>query len=155
MGVLGVLPVMIFSSQSQGFTLLEVLVATAIIALALGAIIKTTGAGSANIAYLRDKTFAHWVAMNQIAELQASGAYPKLDRKSGEEEMASRDWYWTMEVKETPDKDVRRVEVSVRQEKQRDAPKLDLVTGFFTRYSAKDKKSGSKQTVPSSSDKSK
>lgn len=143
-----------FSSRSRGFTLLEVLVATAIIAMALGAIIKTTGAGSANIAYLRDKTFAHWVAMNQIAKLQASGAYPELDRKSGEEDMASRAWYWSMEVKETPDKDVRRVKVSVRQEKQRDAPILDLVTGFFTHFSAKNGKLGSQQTNQSFSNES-
>ncbi len=122
-------------SRSQGFTLLEVLVATTIIAVALGAIIKSTGAGTANLTYLRDKTFAHWVAMNQMAQLQARGKYPALGKKSGKEEMANRDWYWRTEVKETPDKDVRRVEISVSQQRRKDAPVIALVTGFFSRYS--------------------
>ena len=46
----------------RGFTLIEVLVATAIIAIALGAIIHSASLGVANLTYLRDKTFAHWVA---------------------------------------------------------------------------------------------
>ena len=120
--------------RSQGFTLLEVLVATTIIAVALGAIIKSTGAGTANLAYLRDKTFAHWVAMNQMAQLQARGKYPAVGKTSGKEEMANRDWYWSLAVKETADKDVRRVEISVRQQRRKDAPVITLVTGFFSRY---------------------
>ncbi len=123
--------------HSRGFTLLEVLVATTIVAVALAAIIKTTGSSAANLSYLRDKTFAHWVALNQMAELEASGVYPGLGRKSGNEEMANREWYWTREVKNTPDEDMRRVEISVRLEKRKEAPTLTVLTGFMTRYGSK------------------
>ena len=130
------------ASQYHGFTLLEVLVATTVIAVALAAIIKTTGSGTANAAYLRDKTFAHWVAMNQMTELQLEQTYPSLGKKSGEEEMANRTWYWSREVKTTPDEDIRRVEISVRLESDKDADPVTLVTGFFTKYVNRDNERG-------------
>lgn len=126
------------SVQSRGFTLLEVLVATSVIAIALAAIIRLTTMSSSNLAHLRDKTFAHWVAMNQMAELQISETYPAIGRSSGEEEMAGREWYWTMEVKKTPDKDLRRVEIQVHEEEGRDAPSLTILTGFFTRFNGEE-----------------
>ena len=105
-----------------------------VIAVALAAVIKTTGSATANAAYLRDKTFAHWVAMNQMTELQLEQTYPSLGKKGGEEEMANRTWYWSREVKTTADKDIRRVEISVRLESDKDATPVTLVTGFFTKY---------------------
>ncbi|HEX2238999.1 MAG TPA: type II secretion system minor pseudopilin GspI, partial [Gammaproteobacteria bacterium] len=54
----------------RGFTLLEVLVALAVIAIALASIIKVVGTGAANAGYLRDKTFAHWVAANRLVQMQ-------------------------------------------------------------------------------------
>jgi general secretion pathway protein I len=105
-----------------------------VIAVALAAIIKATGSATGNAAYLRDKTFAHWVAMNQMAELQLAQTYPSLGKKNGEEEMANRTWYWSREVKTTLDKDIRRVEISVRLENNKDAAALTSVTGFFTKY---------------------
>lgn len=89
---------------------------------------------TANVTYLRDKTFAHWVAMNHMAELEASNTYPSLGRKSGEEEIGGKEWHWTAEVKNTPDKDIRRVEIEVRQERRRAAPTVTVLTGFFSRH---------------------
>ena len=113
---------------------MEVLVATSIIAIALAAIIRSTGLNAANAVYIRDKTFAHWVAMNQMAELQIKRSYPSIGKKSGREEMAGRDWFWSREVKKTPDKDIRRVEIRVRLEERKDGPALTELTGFFTRF---------------------
>jgi general secretion pathway protein I len=121
-------------ARGQGFTLIEVLVATAIIAVTLGAIIRATGLGAANETYLRDKTFAHWVAMNRMAEIESSRTYPPLGRKTGKEEMADREWYWTTEVKNTPDEDMRRVEIRIRQERRRSAPTITELVGFVTRF---------------------
>ena len=125
---------MIKRSNNAGFTLIEVLVATSVIAIALAAVIRSTGLNVANAAYLRDKTFAHWVAMNQMAELQIERAYPPIGKKSGREEMAGRDWFWTREVKQSPDKDIRRVEIRVSMEEKQDSATLTELTGFFTRY---------------------
>ncbi len=105
--------------------------ATSIIAIALAAIIRTAGSNTANLAYLKEKTFAHWVAMNRMAELEAARQYPALGRKSGSEEMADREWYWSSEVKKTPDPDIRRVEVAVRLEPGSDTPVIAFMSGFF------------------------
>ena len=124
------------AARSAGFTLLEVLVATTIIALALGAVIRSTATGTANLGYLRDKTLAHWVAMNQLAELDAQRRFPPVGRSSGTEEFGGREWRWEREVKETPDKDVRRVEIRVLPGGDRPdggPGALASVTGFLGR----------------------
>ncbi len=121
------------TGHSRGFTLLEVLVATTIIALALGAIIRTTATGTANLAYLRDKTLAHWVAQNQMAELQAQRRFPALGKQSGEAELGGRQWRWKREVQATPDKDVRRVEIRVTPPDAETDAALATLTGFLGR----------------------
>ncbi len=120
-------------AHGRGFTLLEVLVATTVIALALGAVIRTTATGTANLAYLRDKTLAHWVAMNQMAELAAQRRFPPVGKSSGEEELAGREWRWEREIKRTPDKDVRRVEIRVLRIDSEQGGALATLTGFMGR----------------------
>ncbi len=115
----------------NGFTLLEVLVALAIVAVALSAIIKTTADLSANASYLRDKTFAHWVALNQMTELQLQKSTPAVGFSSGSEEMARTEWYWQTKVEETANKSIHRVEITVRLHKDDDLPGLVTLTGFI------------------------
>jgi general secretion pathway protein I len=55
----------------RGFTLLEVMIALAIIAITLGALISTSGSQASSAGYLKQKTLAHWVALNEITRLQA------------------------------------------------------------------------------------
>jgi general secretion pathway protein I len=118
----------------RGFTLLEVLVALAVIALALGSIIKVVGSGAANAAYLRDKTFAHWVAANQLALMETKeNLWPSKGKNDGKAEMAGREWFWTTQVADTPDSDMRRIEISVRLDDDEDIPPVTLLTGFIAK----------------------
>jgi len=98
---------------SQAFTLIEIMVALAIITIALGAIIENTTASNRNAQYLRDKTVAGWVAMNQISTMRASRQWDARRSLSGEVEMAGQDWRWEMKVVTTEDPNVRRLEVEV------------------------------------------
>lgn len=81
----------------RGFTLLEVLVALAVLALALSAGIKGAGSNVENTAYLRDRTLAHWVAMNKMTELDVFQKYPAPDNtERGTSVLAGHEWHWNV-----------------------------------------------------------
>lgn len=98
-----------------GFTLLEVLVALAVLAIAMSGLIKAAGSSASNLAYLENKTIAHWVAMNQINTLRTAKERPGVGVLQGEEAMAGREWGWSIAVSKTPDLDVLRLEAEVRR----------------------------------------
>ncbi|QEP44365.1 type II secretion system protein GspI [Ectothiorhodospiraceae bacterium BW-2] len=102
-----------------GFTLLEVLVALAVLATALGAVIKGGSESALNASYLRDKTFAHWVAQNRIIELQLTAEWPDPGEDEGDAEMVGQRWLWQSTVSTTPEETIRRIDVAVRHESQR------------------------------------
>lgn len=54
----------------SGFTLIEVLIALAILAIAICAVLKTLGDSARNASQLQTKLAAHWLAMNKVAECQ-------------------------------------------------------------------------------------
>lgn len=98
----------------KGFTLLEVLVAMAVLAVALGALLRATGAGSATQAELRARTVAGWVAENAINDLRLGNAWPAPGSQlEGSETQLGVNWDWTIRVQATSDPDLRRLEISV------------------------------------------
>lgn len=99
--------------RGSGFTLLEVLVALAVLAIGLGAVIKVAATSTETITLLRDRTVAGWVAANRINELLLADDWPALGRRSGDTEMVGRRWRWEQRVAATADGGLRRVEVAV------------------------------------------
>ncbi len=120
---------MILNKRIAGFTLLEVLVALAILAIALAAVIKSTTENAENLRYLRDKTLAQWVARNVITDLQVRNQWPDLGETKGQARMANQDWYWTLQVSETMDKELRRLDVQVRDREEAREP-VGVLVGF-------------------------
>jgi general secretion pathway protein I len=112
----------------RGFTLLEVLVALAILAIALASLIKVSANQTLNTEHLRDKSLAHWVAMNQIAELQLTQTWPPVGKTRGTEEMGLREWHWQRIVSTTPDERVRLVQIDVFRLRDDDSPITHLVS---------------------------
>ncbi len=98
--------------RQSGFTLLEVLVALAILAIALITGLKAISQNVNNASYLRDKTLAQWVAQNQLNELRLSGQWPPAEA-SGTAQMAGHEWNWRMSVEEVAVDDLRRVNIMV------------------------------------------
>jgi general secretion pathway protein I len=113
---------------AQGFTLLEVLVALAVVAIALAAAVKAAGENAVNTAYLRDKTLAHWVAMNKVAELQLAATWPAPGVSHGQVSLARREWRWQAEVENTDDPSVRRLRVGAGTSS---GPVLDRVVAYL------------------------
>ena len=118
--------------QADGFTLLEVLIALVVLAIALAAAITATSRYVDNSAYLRNRSLAHWVAMNRITEAYLETEWPGVGKKRGDESMGGNEWSWTREVLTTADDDVRRVEVEVRVSAGDDHPVATLI-GFIGR----------------------
>lgn len=100
---------------AAGFTLIEILAAVAVLAIALSAILAGMARYADNAAYLKEKTLAMWVAHNRLTELELAPAWPATGKSDGDVEMAGIQWKWRVEVKTTPDERLRRVDVSVQR----------------------------------------
>jgi general secretion pathway protein I len=117
--------------DSRGFTLIEVLVALVVVSLGMLAVIQTVSQTANNSTYMRDKTVAHWIGMNQLTEVRLQPSAPNIDKSSDEIEMAGRDWRWTMEVKQTAIETIRRIDIRVRLADAPETSSLATVSGFY------------------------
>lgn len=118
-------------TSQRGFTLIEVLAALVIVSLGMLGVIEAVTQTASNGVYLRDKTIAHWVAMNQLTKVRLDTRPPKVEKTSDEIEMAQRRWRWTMTVIQTPVASVRRIDISVTPAEADKDSSLASVTGFF------------------------
>jgi general secretion pathway protein I len=118
-------------SGHKGFTLLETLVALAILAIALAAVMRATGAGTNHAEAMRVRVLADWVAQNRLAQHAARGDFLPPGIQNGEETQAGIRLLWKEEIGVTPNPAFRRIEVSVYAP---DDPEYALrrLTGFLT-----------------------
>lgn len=116
-------------STFRGFTLLEVLVAMAILSLGMIAVFGAMSQSLDATVRLRDKTLAHWVAINQITELQITGEYPGAGKRRDQVDMANEEWIYDMTIADVAQIDMRRIDIAVSRA---DAPDdiLATVIGF-------------------------
>lgn len=119
-------------TSERGFTLIEVLIALAIIAISLGAILNTSGSQANQAAYLKHKTIAHWVAMNELTQLQLADEFPSAGEETGSTEMNGTEWFWIRKTIKTEDDDARQVEFQVFSDKQHER-NLTRLIGFVNR----------------------
>jgi len=101
-------------SATKGFTLLEVLLAMAVFAIAGVSLLGAAGNNFTNIGHLETKMLANWVASNQLVDSSLKQNWPPKNNEKGHVEMAGREWYWQQKVIKTTDKDMRAIVMEVR-----------------------------------------
>jgi general secretion pathway protein I len=115
-------------SRISGFTLIEVMVALAIVALSLAAVTASMSQMIDAAQTMRDRTYASWIAQNRITQLRLAPVMPDVGASNGEVEYANTDWSWRSVVSETGVDDLYRIDVSVSLAGSDDT--IRTVTGF-------------------------
>lgn len=101
--------------QSQtGFTLIEVLLALAIIAIALTALLKAMAQNVENTDRLKQKAVSHWVAMQGVAMIQLGLLSVSQNQEATQNtDMLGQHWYWRAKITPTAQKSLQLISLSV------------------------------------------
>jgi general secretion pathway protein I len=118
--------------RASGFTLLEVMVALAVVSIGLIAAFNGIIQMAHSTSMLRERAMADWIAMNMISTIRISGDFPDVGSFDGSTEFASREWRWEARVSETGVNDLRRIDMHVAYEDRPDDT-VTIVTGFVAR----------------------
>lgn len=115
-------------SNARGFTLVEVLVALSVLSIAVVALMRVQGESAAAASAARARLLAQIVAENQLVEAVAALETPIVGVTTGQVRLAGQDWTWTQEVAKTGDRDITRVDISVRGAREENV--LATLAGF-------------------------
>ncbi|HAT2148512.1 GspI family T2SS minor pseudopilin variant LspI [Legionella pneumophila] len=98
----------------SGFTLIEVLLALTVIAIALTALLKATAQNIDNTHRIKEKTISHWVAMQGIAMIQLNLLRTSQSQESTQATtMLGQKWYWRAKISPTPIKRMQQITISI------------------------------------------
>jgi general secretion pathway protein I len=99
--------------RQRAFTLIEILVALAIVAVALAAGMRSVAQSSDSATLLKQRTLALWVAQNRLALAQLANPWPALGVRDGTATQAGATFVWREQVTGTPNPGFRRIDISV------------------------------------------
>lgn len=96
-----------------GFSLVEMLVALAVFALAVLGLLNLAGESTRTAVAIEERVLAAVVADNVAVEAATLDVRDLADEASGREEAGGRDWRWTRRTSPTADPSLLRVDVRV------------------------------------------
>ena len=112
----------------KAFTLIEVMVALAVLAIGMMTLVKVSSQSIVQTAYLKDKTIAQWIAINKVNEVKLSGSFPKTGTSKGSEVMANQEWQWKLKVSTMPIDKIRRLDVEVKKYNAEGEPVIRFIS---------------------------
>jgi len=126
-----------YSKREKGFTLLEIMVALAVLALSGIALLGNVNQATNQMARLDEKLVALNVAEYALNAVLVEEKMPELGSEEEIAKLAERDWRVEITVSETENEDVRRVDVLVRPydiQGQKEQAATVLLSGFQTDF---------------------
>ena len=102
--------------SGKGFTLIEVLIALVILAVALAAAGRSASMTADSATAMKQRLLGQWVAENQLSRDRTaarSSAWPEIGTHSGNENQAGQSFTWQETVSATANPIFRRVEITV------------------------------------------
>lgn len=97
-----------------GFTLVEVLLALAVIAIALTALLKVTAQNIENTSRIKEKTISHWVAMQAVTMIQLNLLQINQNQESTQvTTMLGQKWYWRAKYTNTSVNSLQEINIAV------------------------------------------
>jgi len=123
-----------YNVKNAGFTLIEVMLAMAVFAVAGVALLGVADNNYRHMSHLEEQMFANWVASNQLVVVSLDKTWPPKNNRKGKVEMAGRTWYWQQKVVKTANKEMRALTMEVRLDEDD-----ELVTASMITYLAQDK----------------
>lgn len=106
--------------KSNGFTLIECLVALLIIAIILASASRAIALAIEDVKDGYTREAASWVAGNQYNQYYLDGVYPDLGKNKQNLSSAGIDFIVTTDITSTPNPYFRRIEISVSQKSHPD-----------------------------------
>ena len=103
--------------HQRGFTLLEVMMALAVLAISGMALLNISRENLSNSHYLSQKRPAYWVAENALTNIRLSKQWPPEQWRTETQPLADRDWQVRSRSIKTGSTNFRMVEVEVRSDK--------------------------------------
>ena len=100
--------------RGGGFTLVEVLVALVIVAFGMGAVLTALTSAADNAWRMREKTFAEWVGLNQLATARLQTTLPATAATEGDVDFAGSRWHWQQTVESMDIPGIKRLTIQVR-----------------------------------------
>ena len=114
-------------TRASGFTLIEVMVALAIVAIALAAGSRAASSVVGTSQRLNDVVLAQWCADNQLTELRLQGQLPPVGKTSFDCMQLGRNFKGTLKVQPTPNPSFRRVDAIVANDDGREMLTISTV----------------------------
>ena len=109
---------MMMQRKTSGFTLIEVLLALTIIAVALTALLKAIAQNVEHTQRIKEKTISHWVAMQGVAMVQLGLLQINQSQETTQDTtMLGEHWFWRAKTSTTPIKSIQLITISVSMEK--------------------------------------
>ncbi len=112
-----------------GFTLIEVMVALAIVALSLSAVVASVSQMVQAASAIQERTYASWIAQNKISEIRLSNVMPEVSETDDQVTFASVEWALRTTISETGVENLYRVDVAVSYASNEQV--IRTVTGFI------------------------